>query len=285
MIRRTNVHLIMITLFSMVAIIFINGHNILANLIVQDVNDSLEQALKAYDDFDLAKDDYTFEWTQLIVLDAHLRALTVSFNSNKSAMRKEAIKLASDAIPTSWDFGDNIKDTAANAAIISISYADEVSLQKALVSKTLEMQKKVVDVSKDYTKMDNAYKHYVAHINAFNAANKRNKISESANVDPTPKGKIPSGENGVNTNLSVNCSNPKCNTVYTVGNVHPADSTQLITLDNVVGLSESRHWVTCEIPHIHSSNPAVEPQNFNEEAVGVIAQYIGLWRPKLILSS
>ena len=33
-----------------------------------------------------------------------------------------------------------------------------------------------------------------------------------------------------------------------------------------------------------AENGAVEPQHFNEECIDIIAQYIGLWRPKLILS-
>lgn len=33
-----------------------------------------------------------------------------------------------------------------------------------------------------------------------------------------------------------------------------------------------------------AENGAVEPQNFNVECVDIVAQYIGLWRPKLILS-
>ena len=138
---------------------------LIANEIRKGVTDTLQQANNAYNHFDSAKDDYIIEWTSLIVLGVERAALTVSYNSNKSTMEKEALELASDAIPTSWNFGQNIKDSAKNAAKLAISYADAVSLQKALVNKTIEIQKKDAAVAMDKSTMDTAYNHYVAHIN------------------------------------------------------------------------------------------------------------------------
>lgn len=204
----------------------------------ESVYNDKDDALWAYNDFKNDKDSHFLAWVQLIVLDAHKRALTVSFNSNKSTMEKEALELAIDAIPTGWDLGDNIKDTAKNAAKIAITYSDDLALKKALVSKTLEIQKQKVTVATKLKQLDDAYEHYLDHVDAYNETTRYKKT-------PNPKGDIPSDEIGVDTNLSVPCSNPKCDTVYTVGDEHPDGSDTHITLDNVVGLSEGHHLYTC----------------------------------------
>ena len=216
---------------------------LIANEIIKGVTDTHPQANTAFDHFSTARHNYIVEWTQLIVLDAERAALTVSYNSNKSTMYKEALELASDAIPTSWDFGQNIKDSAKNAAKMAISYADEVSLQKALVSKTIEIQKKTAVVSQDKSRMETAYSHYVSHIYAFNDSD----TTPSNNVDPAPKGKIPTGGGSSSTDLSVNCSNPECSTSY---------SASVYGLENIVTLSEGGsaggykgHLVTCTRDH------------------------------------
>ena len=219
--------------------------------IEKGVNDTVYWANDAYGKFDAEKKDYIIYYADLIVLEAERAALTVSYNSNKSTMRKEAIELASDAIPTSFAVWGNIKDTAKNASIIVITASDDLDLQKALVKKTVEIQKKKVDIAAQLKLVDDTYDHYIDHVDAYNNSKRNSPTTPSDDMTPTKKGKILSDEIGVDTNLSVKCSNPsgKCTTVYTVGNVHPANSTKLITLDNVIGLSEGHHWETCSRDH------------------------------------
>ncbi len=217
--------------------------------IEKGVNDTVYWANDAYGKFDTEKDDYIIYYADLIVLEAERAALTVSYNSNKSTMRKEAAKLASDAIPTSFAIWGNIKETATNASIIVITASDDLDLKKALVKKTIEIQKKKVDIAAQLELVDDTYDHYIAHVDAYNKSKWNSPTTKSDDMTPTKKGKIVKDEIGVDTNLSVKCSNPKCNTVYTVGNVHPANSVKKITLDNVIGLSEGHHLVSCQYGH------------------------------------
>ena len=182
-------------------------------------------------------------------------ALQVQYRSNKTTMEKEAIELAAAAAPKSIipaDYVFNASDIAASAAKLTISATDATDLQKKLVAKNLEIQKKLVVVAEHKTTVDTTYDHYVDHINAFNAANKRNNISPSANVTAAGKGYIPPEDDkdsvGVDTNLSVDCSNPECSTPY---------SASVYGLGNIVTLSEGGssggykgHKETCnEKPH------------------------------------
>lgn len=202
--------------------------------VFNDKND----ALWAYNDFVNVRKSHSNEWVMLIVLDAERAALTVSWNSNKSTMNKEALQLASDAIPLSFrDIGNSIKDTATNAAILAISYADEVSLKKALVSKTIEIQQNKVNVALRKEELDNEYRHYRDHVAVYNES-----VSESQRKTPNTIGDIPSDEIGVDTNLSVPCSNPMCETVY---------SASESGLSNIVYLSEHYHLETCTKEHVY----------------------------------
>ncbi|MDE0313898.1 MAG: hypothetical protein OXM61_03270, partial [Candidatus Poribacteria bacterium] len=246
-------HLI-VCLFVVGVILFSSGHHVFANPIVQDVNDTLAQANAQGLIYNTARHNYVVKWIQLERLDMERAALKVRYNSNKTTMEKEAMELASAAAPKSvipTDYVFNVSDIAVSAAKLAKSASDAVDLQQKLVTKNLEIQKKLVVVSQHMTTLDTAYTHYVAHIDAFNAANKRNKISPSANVTAAGKGYIPPEENkdgvSVDSNLSVKCSNPKCNTVY---------SASVYGLDNIVTLSEGGssggykgHKVTCSTPH------------------------------------
>jgi len=197
--------------------------------IEKGVNDTVYWANDAYGKFDTEKDDYIIYYADLIVLEAERAALTVSYNSNKSTMRKEAAKLASDAIPTDFAIWGSIKDTATNASIIVITASDDLDLKKALIGKTIEIQKKKVDVAAQFKLVDSAYDHYIAHVDAYNKSKWNSPTTKSDDMTPTKKGKILSDEIGVDTNLSVKCSNSKCSTVY---------SASKYGLDNIVTLSE-----------------------------------------------
>lgn len=233
-VRRTLITLLILSVIFLAMISTV----LIANEIIRGVTDTHPQANTAFDHFSTARHNYIVEWTQLIVLDAQRAALTVSYNSNKSTMYKEALELASDAIPTSWDFGQNIKDTAKNAAKMAISYADKVSLQKALVNKTIEIQKKDVAVASDKSKMDTAYTHYVSHINAYNNSDN----TTSNDVDPAAKGKIPTGGGNPSTDLSVDCGNPECSKSYRAS---------VYGLSKIVAMSEEYHKVTCSRDHAY----------------------------------
>ena len=179
-------------------------------------------ALWAYNDFNNAKQDYILEWVQMIVLNAERVALSVAYDSNQSEMQRGAYDLASDAIPTSFGVLGNIKDTAKNAAKLAITHADDLALRKALIDKTLALQKKTVVVAQDKTTMDNYYSHYLAHVAAYNKTTSQTKTA-------TAKGKIPTDTVSFTTDLEVKCSNPDCSTVY---------SASVWGLDNIVALSE-----------------------------------------------
>ena len=253
MIRRKYSHLF-IYLFVVGIILLGNGHHVFANPIVQDVNDTAGQAALAHDHFSTARHNYTVMWIQLEILDMERAALQVQYKSNKTTMKKEAIELAAAAAPKSVipvDYVFNTADIAASGAKIAISASDAVDLQKKLVAKNLEIQKKLIVVANHNTTVDTTYTHYVAHINAFNKANERNGISPSANVTAAGKGYIPpeEGKDGVSvdSNLSVDCSNPKCSTSY---------SASVYGLGNIVTLSEGGsaggykgHKETCTRDH------------------------------------
>lgn len=240
MFQRIDIRRVLLSILILSVIVLGTLTVLVAHEIVKDVNDTMLFALDAYDKFSAEKGDYIVEWTRLIVLDAEHAALTVAFNSNKTTMQKEALELASDAIPTDFGLFNNIKDTAKNAAKLAISYADKVSLQKALVNKTIEIQKKEVVVDQDKETMDTAYTHYVDHVNAFNVSKWQSDLTSSDNMTPTKKGKIPTGGGNPSTDLSVNCSNLDCSTSY---------SASVYGLSSIVSISENNHKVTCPIPH------------------------------------
>ncbi|MCG9130784.1 hypothetical protein J5I95_03790 [Candidatus Poribacteria bacterium] len=212
---------------------------LLANTIIKGVNDTLPQANKAYTDFDAEKDDYISYWVELIGLEAERAALNVAYDSNTSEMERGAMDLAIDAIPTDFQIWGNVKSTAKNAAKLAITYSDDLSLKKALVQKTIAIQKKKAAVATQLTLVNSTYSHYVAHIGAFNNSNE----TPSDDVTPTKKGRIPDGGIGVDTDLSVPCSNPKCDTVYKASEYG---------LENIVSLSETNHLVDpCSYDHAY----------------------------------
>ena len=217
-------------------------NSLLANEIIEGLTDTLSQANKAYNDFKAEKSDYLTYWIELIVLESERAALTVSHDSNTDTMTKEAIELAFDAIPTDYKFWGNIRDTAKNAAKLAITHSSDRALRKAIVSKTIEIQKKKVEVASSLKLVDSTYIHYVAHQLAFNGSND----TPSDDTPPTKKGRIPSDGIGVDTDLELPCDNPNCDTVWKASE-HG--------LENILALSESapgHQFMTCS--HKHSSS-------------------------------
>ena len=238
--------------FLILSVIFIMVLPMLfANNIIKGITDTSGQAANAWAHFSTARYNYLSQLVSLWILDVDRAALTVSYKSNKTTMEKEAIELATAAIPTSvlpTDLAANLTGAAGVAAKMAITAADDLALKKALVAKTLDIQKKKVVVSQYKTTLNEKYNHYVDHIDAFNCSNE----TPSDDMSPAEKGEIPSDEIGVDTNLEVKCSNPDCSTVYTVGDLrpgaqHPNDT---IAISELVTLSEGHHLVSpCQNDH------------------------------------
>lgn len=134
----------------------------------------------AYDEFVQLKADYLVDWVQLIVFEAERAALTIAHDANQSEMERGAIDLARGAIPINLQVWVNIADTAANAGKLAITYADDLALKKALIDKTIDIQKQKALVLAQLDDMDEAYQHYLDHVDAYNNSD------DHASNDKTP---------------------------------------------------------------------------------------------------
>ena len=237
-----------------VLFLIISGSTVLliAHDIVEGVNDTAVMANNAYDVYDGKYKYYIKNWMELIVLEAERGALTVAYDSNASEMKRLAIEASTAVIPTGFPdilSFDAIKDLAEASAKIAITYGDDLALKKALVEKTIEIQKKKVLVAEGKEAVDTTYEHYKDHVNAYNHPDCiwNSPTTVSDDLELADKGPTPSDEIGVDTNLSVPCSNPKCDTVYTVGDLMPnaQNPNDTISIHNVVALSEGHHLYTC----------------------------------------